>query len=72
MTERKLWTIAEVAAHLGVRPGSARGTLSRLGVKATERQIDDRGRAYSLFDPDEVRAAQAARPGRGARTDLRK
>lgn len=66
-----LWTIAEVAAHLGIQPSSARGTLSRWGVRAVERRIDDHGRAHSLYDSDEVKAAHAARPGRGARTDLK-
>lgn len=65
-----LWTIAEVATHLGVKPGSARGTLSRWGVRAKERRVDERGRAYSLYDPDEVKTAVANRPGRGRRTDL--
>ncbi|PWG13876.1 hypothetical protein DF268_08365 [Streptomyces sp. V2] len=60
-----LWTIAEVAAHLGVKPDSARGNLSRWKVRARERRIDEQGRAYSLYDPDEVRKAYAARPGRG-------
>ncbi len=64
----ELWTIAQVAAFLGVQPGSARGTLSRWEVRAVRREVDDHGRAHSLFDPDEVRAAHAARPGRGART----
>jgi hypothetical protein len=68
----ELWTIAEVADHLGVQPGSARGTLSRWGVRAVQRRIDEHGRAHSLYDPDEVRAAHASRPGRGARTDLQK
>jgi hypothetical protein len=65
----ELWTIDQVAAFLGVKPGSARGTLSRWEVRAVRREIDDRGRAHSLFDPAEVRAAQAARPGQGARSD---
>lgn len=64
-----LWTIDQVAALLGVKPGSARGTLSRWGVRAARREVDDSGRAHSLFDPDEVRAARASRPGQGARTD---
>lgn len=66
-----LWTIAEVAAYLGVKPGSARGTLSRWGVRAVDHHVDGNGRAHSLYNPDEVRAAHAARPGRGARTDLK-
>jgi hypothetical protein len=60
-----LWTIREVAAHLGIQPGSARGTLSRWGVRAVERQIDAQGRAHALYDADEVRAAHAVRPGKG-------
>jgi hypothetical protein len=64
------WTITQVAGFLGVKPASARGTLSRWGVRAVERRIDDHGRAHSLYDPAEVRAAMEARPGRGARTDL--
>ncbi|WP_338683983.1 hypothetical protein QD712_25950 [Streptomyces acidiscabies] len=60
-----LWTIGQVAEFLAVQPGSARGTMSRLGVKPVERRFDERGRAYSLYDPDEVREAHEARPGRG-------
>lgn len=67
-----LWTIAEVAAHFGIKPDSARGTLSRWGVKAVDRLVDEHGRAHSLYAPDEVKAAHANRPGRGARTDIRK
>lgn len=67
-----LWTIEQVAERLGIQKGSARGTLSRWGVRAADRQIDGHGRAYSLYDPDEVQAAIANRPGRGARTDLKK
>lgn len=62
-----LWTIAEVAAHLGIKPGSARGTLSRWGVRATDHRIDTHGRAHSLYDADEVRDAHVNRPGQGAR-----
>jgi hypothetical protein len=68
---RDLWTIVQVAKLLGVKPGSARGTLSRWGIRAAERTVDDHGRAHSLYDPDEVRAAHAQRPGRGRRTDLK-
>lgn len=70
-TNRELWTIAQVAEHLGIKPGSARGTLSRWKVKAVDHRVVH-GRAHSLYDPDEIRAAASARPGRGARTDLEK
>lgn len=65
----ELWTIDQVAAFLGVKPGSARGTLSRWGVRAARREIDSHGRAHSLFSPTEVRAAHTTRPGQGSRTD---
>lgn len=68
----ELWTIDQVAAFLGVKPGSARGTLSRWGVRAARRKIDSHGRAHSLFSPAAVRTAYAARPGRGARTDRKR
>lgn len=67
-----LWTIEQVAEHLGIQKGSARGTLSRWGVRAIDQQIDGHGRAYSLYDPEAIRTAAANRPGRGARTDLEK
>lgn len=70
MPDRELWSIAEVAAHLGVAVPSARGQLSRWGVAAVDYQRGDRGRAEGRYDADEVRAAAAARPGKGARTDL--
>lgn len=70
MTEPERWTIAEVTAYLGAAStGSARRTLSRWGVTAVARQPGRGGQ--SLYDPEEVRQAQAARPGRGARTDRR-
>lgn len=66
----KLWTIQDVADHLGVKPSSARGALSRMGVKAHSfRAHPDSNRAQALYDPEQVRAAHAERPGQGARTD---
>lgn len=66
------WTLTEAAEHLGHTgpnaTGSARRTLSRLGVKAVGRQPGRGGE--SEYDAYEVRRAHAARPGRGARTDL--
>lgn len=69
--ERELWSIDRVADFLGYSgpsaTGSARRTLSRLGVVAVAREPGRGGK--SLYDAGQVRAAQAARPGRGARTD---
>ncbi|MGW4954563.1 hypothetical protein [Streptomyces parvulus] len=69
--EPTTWTLAEVADYIGAAStGSARRTLSRWGVRATGRE-PGRGGA-SLYDREEVKAAKAARPGRGARSDLKK
>ena len=66
-TER--WTIREVAEVIGAAStGSARRTLSRWGVRAIGRRPGRGGE--SEYDADEVRAAHAARPGRGHRSDL--
>lgn len=62
----ELWTAAEVAEYLGAAsPDSARRTLSRWGVKAAEYRPGPSGRPQAHYRADEVRAAHAARPGRG-------
>jgi hypothetical protein len=69
----ELWTIEQVADLLGVKPSSARGTLSRWGVKAHSfRPHPVSSRAQALYDPAEVRAAHVQRPGQGARTDRKR
>lgn len=66
-----LWTIDDVAAHLGILPSSARGALSRMGIRAVRfRPHPTSHRAQALYDPEQVKAGNAARPGRGARTDI--
>ncbi|MCX4911919.1 hypothetical protein [Streptomyces sp. NBC_00878] len=66
----ELWTIEDVAAHLGVKSSSARGALSRMGVRAHSfRPHPDSNRAQALYDAQQVRTAHADRPGQGARTD---
>lgn len=68
-----LWTIDDVAAHLGIQPSSARGALSRMGVRAHSfRAHPESHRAQALYDPQQVKAANAARPGKGHRSDLDK
>ncbi|MFD7978904.1 hypothetical protein [Streptomyces sp. NPDC059071] len=69
MTEPELWTIAQVAEHLGVKAPSARGQLSRWGITATSAVRTESGRWASLYDATQVRTAAASRPGQGARTD---
>lgn len=69
LEEPELWTIATVAEHIyASSTGSARKTLSRWGIKPVSREAGQGGQ--SLYDPAQVCAAHAARPGRGARTDL--
>lgn len=66
----ELWTIEQVADHLGVKASSARGALSRMRVRAHSfRPHPDSNRAQALYDPEQVRAAHTGRPGQGARTD---
>lgn len=66
----QLWTIEDVADYLGVKPSSARGALSRMGVRAHSfRPHPASNRAQALYDPERVRVARADRPGQGARTD---
>lgn len=71
--DRELWPISRVAEYLGYEgpsaTGSARSQLSRWGIVASGRRIDANGRAHSLFAADQIQAAHANRPGRGARTD---
>jgi hypothetical protein len=71
VTDRELWSAAEVAAFLGIQPGSARGTLSRWGIKAVRHEPGPSGRIEARYAAEQVRQAAADRPGRGARTDLR-
>jgi len=67
----ELWTIDEVAEHIGASSAkSASKTLSRWGVRAYDYQPSANGRPQARFDAARVREAAAARPGRGARTDL--
>lgn len=65
------WSIEQVRAHLGAAStGSARRTLSRLGVKAVAYEPGASGRAEARYDAQQVRVAVETRPGRGKRTDL--
>ncbi|MEU6664245.1 hypothetical protein [Streptomyces sp. NPDC046821] len=69
-SEPTTWTIAEVAEYIGAAStDSARRTLSRWGVRAVGRE-PGRGGA-SIYRREDVLAARASRPGRGARTDLK-
>ncbi|MBA9003646.1 MULTISPECIES: hypothetical protein [Thermomonospora] len=66
-----LWTIDQAAEYIGASStGSARRTLSRWGVKAAGYEPGESGRPAARYRAADVRAAKAARPGRGARMDL--
>lgn len=71
MAPVEVWTIDEVAAFLSASStGSARKLLSRWGVCARDYRPSPSGRPQARYSAAAVRAAKAARPGRGARTDL--
>jgi hypothetical protein len=66
-----LWTIHEVADHLGVQVITARSMLSRWGIKAVcYRSHPDSKRRQARYAVGEIRGATAGRPGRGSRVDL--
>jgi hypothetical protein len=64
------WGIAQVAEFLRIQKGSARGLLSRWGVKAVRYEPGESGRPEARYDAEQVRDEARRRPGRGARTDL--
>lgn len=71
----ELWTAKQAADFLGLngenRAHSARRQLSRMGVEAVKyARVGPSPRPQAIYDAAAVRAAQAGRPGRGARTDL--
>lgn len=68
----EIWSIAQVAEHLGTQRGAARGQLSRWGVKAVRYERGESGRPEARFDAQQVRDAARQRPGQGARTDFAK
>ncbi|UZI33936.1 hypothetical protein [Streptomyces sp. VB1] len=69
-TTPELWTTDEAAEHLGIKPKSASGLLSRRGIKrAGEARHPVSGRTVALWHADEVRAVAASRRP-GTRSDL--
>ena len=70
---RELWTIDQVTEFLGASStGSARRTLSRWGVEAAVYRRGANNRVQAVYDAEQIRSTAKARPGRGARTDLKK
>ena len=69
--ENELWTTSQVAEYIGAASvRSATGTLHRWGVHPVSREPGRSGQ--NLYRAAQVKAAKAARPGRGARIDLTK
>jgi hypothetical protein len=68
----ELWTITQVAAYLGIKPPSARGQLSRWGVRRYDATDSPSGRIQARYLADDVRSAAASRLGAGHRSDLRR
>ncbi len=66
----KTLNTAEVADLLGITEKSADKELRRWGIVPVGREPGRGGR--NLYPAAEVRKAAANRPGRGARTDLRR
>lgn len=64
-----MWTARQVAAEAGIAPASGRDLVRALGLAAVDRDMET---GAKLYDPVQARAALAARPGRGRRTDLGK
>ncbi|TRV72586.1 hypothetical protein FKN01_29820 [Streptomyces sp. 130] len=66
----ELWTRDEVADYLGIAPGSVRRQMSRWGIERTDTiRHPHSGRALARYSAAAVKAARAAAPGQGARTD---
>lgn len=69
MAER--WTTKQVAAYLGIEPDTYPRYREEQGAPGPVGREPGRS-GQNVYDADEVRAWHANRPGRGARTDLRK
>ncbi|MFC8009124.1 hypothetical protein [Streptomyces cinereoruber] len=65
----ELWSRDEIAAHLGIAPGSVRQAVRRMGLTPVDYTPGLNGRPMARYDADAVRKASAQRPGQGTRTD---
>lgn len=62
------WSTADVARFCDISAGTVRAYLASGRLPEPERRV---GRTL-LWRPETIRAWQAARPGQGSRTDLRR
>lgn len=70
MQDIEMWDVQQVADHLGIAPASVRRQMSRWEIQRVSTGQSEAGRVTALYNAAKVRSAHAARPGRGARTDL--
>lgn len=68
------WTAVDIARELGLSsPAVARSSLRRWRLAGIHFNIEiDPLTGTKRYLPEQIRAAHAANPGRGRRTDLRK
>lgn len=66
----EVWDGQQVADYLGISLDSVRRQMSRWDIQRVGTGESEAGRVTALHSAARVRAAHAARPGRGARTDL--
>lgn len=59
------WTVAQVAAHLGVKPETVRRYVERGTLPQPDGKLSGR---FPWWKPETITSYK--RPGRGARTDL--
>ncbi|MBQ0974575.1 hypothetical protein KBZ00_26105 [Streptomyces sp. RK31] len=69
LRDLETWDVQQVADYLGINPASVRRQMSRWGIQRAGTGASQAGRMTALYNAAKVRAAHAARPGRGARTD---
>lgn len=67
---RRVGDATDAAALCGISKDTYQYYVKRLGAPAAVKGYRDPETGYLMYDLDKVEAWQAARPGRGARTDL--
>lgn len=72
LTDATMWDARQVAAYLGIDLDSVRRQMSRWSIRRADVEESASGRTVALYPAAAVRETHAARPGRGARTDLTK
>lgn len=67
----EMWRAAQAAEYLGLgSEKAARAQLSRWRIPRAYQPGPNGGAPVAYYNADAIRTAHAARPGKGARTDL--